>query len=741
MGFSGLAAEILLLREMLILFSGNELSVGVIMANWLILEAFGNYVLGRTVERWKHKLEVFVLLSILFCVCLILTLFPLRNLKHILGVSIGEMVGLLTIFYSSFLILMPASVLHGALFTYGCRIYSLYTGKAASSAGRIYVYETLGTMIGGIASTYLFVLHLHTFQITVLVLLVHVIAGLFLMLPNRSSVRFGMWVLVLLLVLFPLSAYILFGGLADTLHRYTIRSQWRGMNVVHYQNSRYGNICVVENEGQYIYFIDGNAILMVPVPDVFSIEEFVHIPLLSHPKPEEILLISGGAGGVLDRILEHPAVEAVSYIELDPLVFSLLRKYPTPLTESELTAERVEIRQGDGRFHLKASDRSYDLIMIGIKELSSLQVNRFYTSEFFSLARQRLKREGILVIQIPGSLSLVNEELRDLNASIYHSLKSEFFHVRVFPGEDRNLLLASNSPHIVRLNRRDITQETMVPARVEKMLHEGWKRWFESFIEGRTHKVNTDFRPLGLFYSISYWNSLYSPGFGALFKRLEKLKLTNIMLAVLAALLIFLIMSRRRRFHPAHGIPLGILTTGFAGMIFDLVVLFAFQSIYGYVYSWMGLLIAAFMTGAAVGAVLMTELADRERGGLTLFLYTELGIILLALALPIVLRAAQDLSGTPGTLDMLKVLFLLIPVLCGLLTGAQFPLGNRLCLQRSPDVSRTAGLLYALDLIGGWIGGVAGAVVFLPVLGVTRTCAMVGLLKFASLVVIFRTRR
>lgn len=41
MGLSGLVAEIMLLRELLIVFSGNELSIGVILANWLILEACG----------------------------------------------------------------------------------------------------------------------------------------------------------------------------------------------------------------------------------------------------------------------------------------------------------------------------------------------------------------------------------------------------------------------------------------------------------------------------------------------------------------------------------------------------------------------------------------------------------------------------------------------------------------------------------------------------------------------------
>ena len=62
-GFSGLVAQILLLRELLIVYSGNELSIGIILANWLILGAFGSYVLGRWAERSKHMLEAFTVIT------------------------------------------------------------------------------------------------------------------------------------------------------------------------------------------------------------------------------------------------------------------------------------------------------------------------------------------------------------------------------------------------------------------------------------------------------------------------------------------------------------------------------------------------------------------------------------------------------------------------------------------------------------------------------------------------------
>jgi spermidine synthase len=60
MGFSGLVAQMLLLRELLVVFSGNEFSIGIILANWLILEAFGSFFLGKRAEKTKNKIETFV---------------------------------------------------------------------------------------------------------------------------------------------------------------------------------------------------------------------------------------------------------------------------------------------------------------------------------------------------------------------------------------------------------------------------------------------------------------------------------------------------------------------------------------------------------------------------------------------------------------------------------------------------------------------------------------------------------
>ena len=181
MGFSGLVAEILLLRELLIVFSGNELCIGIIIANWLILEAFGCYFLGKIDEKSQNRLETFTVITILFSLFLFTAVFLTRILKRVIGISIGESIGFLPMFYSSFLILLPVGILHGALFTFSTQIYSMFSNQDASSAGRIYAYETVGTIIGGIVCTYLFIPHLNTFQAISRLALLNYIVGLILL--------------------------------------------------------------------------------------------------------------------------------------------------------------------------------------------------------------------------------------------------------------------------------------------------------------------------------------------------------------------------------------------------------------------------------------------------------------------------------------------------------------------------------------------------------------------------------
>lgn len=736
-GLSGIVAQVLLLRELLVTFYGNELSIGLILANWLILEAFGSSVIGRMADRIERRIEAFIGLQLLFSLSLPLTVYLTRIAKNLIGIMPGEAVGLVPILYVSFLVLAPISISHGAQFTFGCKIYSSLTREEAPSVGEVYIYETLGTIVGGLLFTYLLIPHFHSMQIAIGLAALNLVSSL-LLVRHWSKRKLLASALILLLAF---NAYLLTFNGCHRLHIRSIQSQWKGHEVLHYENSIYGNIMVTKRGKQYTFFSDGIPIITTPVPDITFVEEFVHLPLLAHPSPKNVLLISGGVGGVLSEILKHP-VERVDYAELDPLIIDMVAKYTTPLTERELENSKVHLKRIDGRLFVKRTSLKYDVVMISFSSPSTLQLNRFYTEEFFRMVKEILKDEGILVVTSPGSLTYLSEELRDLNLCIHGTLEKVYPHIRIIPGYF-NLYLASTSPQVLavdpptltqRLEGRHIETQLLTGAHIEYRLHERWLNWFlESLGRGEAVRTNKDLLPLGLFYDLALWNAQFSPYLRGAVRLIGKASIWTFIVPLAVFGLLLLAASTQVPKLRRLPIPLAIGATGVGGMAYDLVLSLAFQSLYGYIYYQIGLLVTAFMVGVAVGGRWMTRNLNRIERDVACFVKIELALLLFSAALPAMLLLFKSIMGQPLVFSSLPAVFLLLEATAGLLIGLEFPLASKMYLKDSERIGGVAGILYASDLLGGWLGALFISVALVPVLGIVETCMLVVGLKLISL--------
>jgi spermidine synthase len=743
-GMSGIAAQIILLRELLVSFLGNELTLGIILANWLILGAIGSFIIGKSVEKVKRKIEVFVLFQLSFSVALPFAIYLSRIFKNILLTTPGEGLGFATIFYSSFLILLPVTIPQGALFTYGCKLYSQYIRKDASSIGKVYVLESIGSMIGGLLMTFLLIQYLNSFEIAFIISLTNTLISIFLLWPksgfSKAVFQKVLWILSILLSF--LFAYSLLPQTSSAIHQSSIHSQWRNLNVIHNENSIYGNIAVTKRGEQFTFFTNGVPSVTIPVPDIASIEDFVHFPMLFHEKPESVLILSGGAGGMIHEILKYP-VTRVDYVELDPLLLKLIQEFSTPLTEVELSDQRVKIHYTDGRLFMKRTQGRFDMIFIGLPAPQELQTNRLFSSEFYSIAKEKMNADGIIVFTLPGSLTYISPELRDLNGCILDTLKSVFRSVRIIPG-DVNLYLASNSSKlekvtveemIKRLEERKIQTRLFTKSYMEYRLHERWMKWFLQSMEKKEIQINSDFRPMGVFLSLSYWNALFSPYLTGIFKWFEGFSLQiSILFMTLFTLLMAVIFIKKPHLS-RQSLPYAIFTTGLAGMIFNLAVIFTFQTFYGYLYHQIGLLIAIFMFGVALSSVYMTHRLDRIEKDSFLFLKIEIGIILFSFLFPFVFSIPSQYLEKPAVSFLIYILFLIMSFLSGAWIGLQFPLATKIYLatpSSGEKFGHTAGLLYGADLLGGFLGGLWGGILLLPILGLKESCFMMAMIKISS---------
>jgi spermidine synthase len=760
MGLSGIVAQIVLLRELLVSFLGNELVLGIVLANWLLLEAAGSFLIGKTAEAARRKQELYLVFQLLFSLSLPLSIYFSRAFKTMLLLSPGEAVGFAPILTCSFLILLPVAVPHGALFTFGSKLHSLAIhGKGASSGssiGRVYVLETLGSIVGGSLLTFLLVQRFHSFTIALGVSLINALisAALSWPMPKRrpgSLNRSLRGISILLSILFSL---LLFSPLADRIQISSVQFQWRGLELVHTENSIYGNIMVTKREEQATFFTDGVPAVTTPDPDIASIEDFVHFPMLLHPEPESVLILSGGAGGMIREVLKHP-VKQIEYVELDPQLLRLIGEYGSELARQELSDNRVEVHYSDGRFFMTRTDKRYDVVFIGLGSPQELQTNRLFSREFFLTAKAKMNREGIFLLSLPGSLTYLSEELRKLNACILETLKSVFPHVRIIPG-DVNLYFASDSESLMsvnaaelvrRLGERKIATNLFTGPYIEYRLREQWLSGYKQAVEQTVVPINSDFRPVAVFYSLSYWNALFSPYLTGIFESVERVPFPVIAAAIAATAVLmatlFWIAPERLRVP----VPYAVATTGFCGMVFDLAIIFTFQSLFGYLYYQIGLLVTVFMAGAAFGSFAVTRRLDRMADAATVFLLTELCLVCFPFVLPFVFLILSRSLENPSVYVLLYLLFLTMSFVSGMLTGVQFPLATKLHLRRSSTVvsiqdtgetnlAHTAGLLYGADLFGGYFGGLIGGVFLLPILGLKITCFILGMIKGGSFILV-----
>ena len=767
MGLSFTVTQGVLIRELLVAFSGNELSIGLILGSWLLLEAVGSGWLGRLIQRWLGKMPSFdglayaglqVLLALLLPLCLSAA-YTGRQLAARLcrqAALPGEGVGLIALWASSALILLPLALVDGAMFTAGCRAYAPFAGKGGPVGGRVYVLEAMGGVVGGIALTHLLIPHLSSLSTVLLVSTLNLFSALPIIAASaRSWRRSSLFRLALLAVLLCAMAGVgvILSPASDVIQRWVTGRRWAGHDLVYSKNSVYGNVAVVRREAQYTFYADGLPVLTAPVPDVVRSEEMVHLPLLYVPRPRRALVLSGGAGGVLHELLKYP-LERIDYAELDPLLIEAVLQHPTPLTAGELGDPRVHVEHVDGRLLVQQKraeiagrpQEQYDLILVNLPYPSTLQLNRFYTAEFYAMARELLAEDGVLVTGSPGTLTYVGGELRDLNAGLYHTLKQVYPYVRLIP-DDHTLWLASSSAGLLdvpvellvaRWEERGLEARLLTPSHIRLKLDERRRDWFwaalgqgESAVGPVRERVNRDLYPVGLLHGLAYWNALYAPGLARMYARVGRLTLWRAILPLVGCGVVLWVLVRWTARAKTAVVPLVVAATGFAGMAADVLIVLAFQCLYGHVYSWVGSLIAAFMGGAGLGGLLVTR--RLARGKRVSLLRLEGGQVLYWALLPVALGALYAHMDRPWEPALARWALLVVNGIAGVLVGSQFPLANALW---PGGGSSRPGLLYACDLAGAFLGAIVIAVVLVPALGILATCLLVAVLKLASLALV-----
>jgi len=678
-GISSVVAQLLTIREFLTQFNGNEFVIAMILFVWLALGGAGTILARLADRRTKANLNCLALLS-LFVVCLpsiqILAIRGLRDAFFIQGTSVG--------FYQTFAYIFflaaPYCLVIGFVLPYS--LFVIRTTDPDYSGTRIYLQDNLGDMAGGILFSFILVYFVTPLQAVFLANLPLFFAVTALV-PCIYKRHPGMIVGLCLSFIVLMAGVVLEpGSLAPEKGK-----------LAYYSESRFGRVVVHKNQEQYTLFEDG-----VPGSSsqhISMAEEAIHYPLSQTENPERILLISGESG-MLAEIKKY-SPQSVDYVELNPEVsyvqtrLGLIRDIPG-----------LNIVNQDGRFFLARTNKIYDAIIVHLPEPETFQINRFYTDKFFALARQHLSGQGVLSFSMQGFDNYLGEPQRRKLSSLFNTVSDSFDHVLMIPGQ-KIFFLCSARP---------------IQSYIPSILNE--KKIETVYIKGFYHGNVTAER-------ITSLNSLVDPAvpknrdrspqimrlmFQQWFEKHSTSPLKFIIVLSVVCL-VYLFRMTREEFV--------LFSTGFMVMGSELLVIFAFQIFFGYIYFQIGMIVTFFLAGLLPGAYIGGKIEKPEKKMMVASDALLMGLMCIFL---LVLHLGGE--------HFPPYFYLLFGFSVSLACGYQFPVA--LGLQGSGNLAATR--FFSADLIGAAVGIFLTSAVLIPYWGIVWAAAALILLKAASMMVI-----
>jgi len=745
LGAYSIAVQVLLIREFFVIFFGNELCMGIIFSAWLVSIFIGAILGGWIVSRINRVLTLFILFQYLLILIPAIQIILIRNLRLLLNVSSGEYVPFTLMVGSILGVLFPFSFFIGFIFPFAISIYPDLSKNPARGIGFVYVCESVGSTIGGAALTFYLILHYPPYQIIAFFTLLVLFNSLFLTREIKEKLLRILFLFIWVVFILGWTGFTYF-GFWGWIENVTIHQRWKTINpqmkLLESADSPYQNIVVAKIADQYNIY--GNGQYLASFPNPFQTATQAHFILSQHPHPEKVLLIGGGIGGMVREILKHP-VKTLHYVELDAKLIQIARKYLPQEDEKAFSAPGVKIFLSDGRYFVKKCRDKYDVIIIHLPDPSTAMLNRFYTLDFFQETARILKPDGLLVTGVSSAVNYIGPEVGNYTSSIYHSLAKVFPYVLVTPG-DYNFFFASFKPGIATSDTKILTQRylsrkistpyfshhlfqlLLPPERVE---------FINKAIKGfPVRYYNTDTQPISYFYNLILWD-LFSGGKGRkFFTKLEGLSWEWYFFSlILIIVLRFTYIHISKRTSPIKELKFvslyAIFSTGFAGMGLEIILLFTYQNMYGYLYQKIGIIVALFMAGLAVGAQVMNHSISRSSYNWhKVLLGIEIAITCFSVSLPFLVKIVFRMqewhfpSGEP--------LFMSLVMVAGILAGSEFPLVNEILIKGRIEVGRSAGLVDSFDHLGACMGAALTGTLLVPLLGTIQSSLYIAALNLIS---------
>jgi tetratricopeptide (TPR) repeat protein/spermidine synthase len=449
-GFVALGLEVAWTRTLVFSIGATTYAFSSMLAIVLIGLSIGSVLIAPLLKRSARRLQWIAVGQAIVAILSVLCLWlfdhlstPLREwLSYSESLHWPYRIGIQML--QAAVLLLPSGIVFGAMFPLCADLY-LRSHKTGADMGRLLGANTFAAIAGSLLTGFVFIPELGIQRTYALLGSVSILAVLYaLRLPRWSmAVVAGVWSI----------------GLALLPSR-VLEPVLPTQKLLFYEEGSNGTISVVEDSaGDRNLLIDHIAVAGTDPVFMTDQKSLAHLPMLLHPDPKRVLTVGFGSGGASFSFTRYPQLESIRAVEIDPAVLKAA-PYFKATNGDPFTDPRFAVIRDDVRSHLLYTTDSYDIITTDCTDLRYKSNALLYTKEFFEIARQRLKPNGLVVAWVPlGGLSSddLKTTLRTFSETFPHS---SAWYMYNYP---THYLLVVGSASELKVNLDQIRERLAIP--------------------------------------------------------------------------------------------------------------------------------------------------------------------------------------------------------------------------------------------------------------------------------------
>jgi spermidine synthase len=418
-GFAALSLEVHWTRILAYVVGSHGYAFGIILAAFLCGIALGSSIVSRFADVSKRPvfwlgLTQFMVAGMAFGASI--TMFKLQGLTGWLTWRAGDSWDLFIIaeMVILFALLLAPTFCMGSVFPLVMTICVKSYNKLGQSVGNAYMLNTLGSILGAFFAGFIFIPYLGITQGLKLTILISIIGGamLFFSLSRKPIIKTSVVVSIGIV-----GTMLFYSPLGYRLQHLRV-----GERLIFYDESSSATVSVREDEtGGRMLSVNGLDEVPVDPASLLTFRVLAHLPMLLHPNPSNVMVLSLGGAITTGSVARHP-LKQIDAVELCPPVAKAAELFE-PWNHGVLRDPRLQIILQDGRNYLLTTQKKYDVITADATHPWSADSWILYTAEMYHLVHSRLTERGIFCQWVPMHWMSMDDfkcVLRTLRTKFHH---------------------------------------------------------------------------------------------------------------------------------------------------------------------------------------------------------------------------------------------------------------------------------------------------------------------------------